>query len=460
LALAGLMAVLAVSACESPNKRPRTGAKRPAAARPVPGTQGPAAEAFRPPPASQKEDELQLLDPAHACLTRGQARRGQAVLLGRRNRPDVEQWMLALNRVIHQIKADCGDDHFLLLAITTIQMESNVRVDPAVANPNLEELYANRLKRFRTEHLLEAQLLNLSGLDEAVRRKLRADTRRHKVRTEADLDRYVETDFRPWLLKVLKSDYLLPEGLASSIVARALPDPVQTIGPMQVDFNKAFRNARKRGEPVESPRAMKRLLLDPGTALERGLLEGVDMLWNSYRFYRSVLPPEEAVLYTAADYNAGEFSSRNSAFQERLAALTGRKLSLDGDLLLYKNGMPDTARSQTEEAVAVLLQAQLSPSAVRRDLLYEKESGFLDTATAKQVCALYESRFKKDCRPARLPTGAGNPSAEVKAGITYSPANYAHASVKRFQANWSAYQEGPSDGDAQPGVSAVAERQL
>lgn len=454
----GLAVLLALSACESPGKRPRTGAKRPAD-RPMPGAQGPAAEVPRPPPASQKQDDLQVLDPAHACLTRGQARRGQAVLLGKRNRPDIEQWLFALNRVFHQIKVDCGDDHFLLLAITAIQMESNVRVDPAVANTNLEELYANRLKRFREEHVLEAQLLNLSGLDDTVRRKLRADTRKHKVRTEADLDRYVETDFRPWLLKTLRSDYLLPEGLASSIVARALPDPVQTIGPMQVDFHKAFRNARKRGEPVESPRAMKRLLLAPETALERGLLEGVYLLWNSYRFYRGILPPEEAVLYTAADYNAGEFSSRNSAFQERLAALTGRKLSLDGDLLLYKDGTPDTARSKTEEAAAVLLQAQLSPSAVRRDLLYEKEAAFVDTTTARQVCALYESRFKKNCRPARLPAGAGNPSAEVKAGITYSPANYAHAYVKRFQANWISYQEGPTDGDARQNVSTLAERQ-
>jgi hypothetical protein len=435
LLAAALTVALLASGCESPGKRPRSTGKRSTSSRTPEG----GAEAPRPPQASVKEDDNQIFDTAHACLTRGQVRRGQLVLLGKRTRSDLDQWMTALNRVFHDLQVDCTDDHFLLLAITTIQMESNVRVDPAVGNADLEELYANRLKRFRGEHALEAQLLNVSGLDDAVRKKLRADTRKRKVRTEADLDRYVETDFRPWLLKTLQTDYLLPEGLASSIVIKALPDPVHTIGPMQVDFNKAFRNAKKRGEPIASAHAMKRLLLDPETALERGLKEGVFLLWVNYRFYRTALPPEEAVFFTAADFNAGEFSSRNAAFQERVAALTGRKLSLDGDLLAYKNGVPDTARSQTEEAAAVLLQSELAPSAVRRDLMYEKESGFLDTATAKKVCALYERRTKLECLPARLPTGAGNPSAEVKSGIVYSPANYAYAYRKRFQANWTAY---------------------
>jgi hypothetical protein len=458
--LAGLLTVTwAGAGCESPGKRPRTATRRSTAEPRAPGAAPtPGAETPQPPPPSSKEDDHQVYDPARPCLTRGQVRKGQGVLLGKRSRPDLEQWMDALNRVFDELRVDCADDHFLLLTITTIQMESNVRVDPSVANPNLEQLYANRLKRFREEHVLSAQMLNWSGLDESVRAKLRKDTRQGKVRTEGDLDRYVESDLRPWLLATLKKDYRLPDGLASSIVGRVLPDPVHTIGPMQVDFNKAYRNARKRGEHIESARAMKRLLLDPDTALERGLKEGVYLLWINYRFYRALLPPEEAVLYTAADYNAGEFSSRNSAFQEQLAAVTGRKLALDGDLLQYQDGTPDPARSQTEEAAAALLQADLSPSAVRRDLLYEKDAGFSETATARKVCAQYHAQSKKECRVARLPTGAGNPSAEVKSGITYSPANYAYAYVKRFQANWLSFRNPSADGEHSLSVSAVTGR--
>ncbi len=454
LLCAALLAV-AAAGCESPGKRPRAGAKGPASAQRQGGA-APGPESPLPPPPSAKEDDRQVFDAARPCLTRGQVRRGQGVLLGRRSRPDLDQWMENLNRVMHDLHVDCSDDHFLLLTITTIQMESNVRVDPAVANPNLEQLYANRLKRFREEHILSAQVLNWSGLDDSVRAKLRKDTRKGSVRTEADLDHYVETDLRPWLLATLQKDYFVPDSLASSIVGRALPDPVHTIGPMQVDFSKAWRNARKRGEPIESARAMKRLLLEPETAMERGLKEGVYLLWINYRLYRGVLPPEEAVLYTAADYNAGEFSSRNAAFQEQVVALSGRKLDLDGDLLLYNDGVPAQQRSRTEEATAVLLQADLSPSAVRRDLLYEKEAGFGETATARKVCAMYEKRIKKECRTARLPTGAGNPSAEVKSGITYTPANYAHAYVKRFQANWLSYTEPSAAEPHALSVSAVS----
>ncbi|HEX7928588.1 MAG TPA: DUF1615 family protein, partial [bacterium] len=431
-----LAAAVGLGGCESPGKRPRTTTKRTAGA----GNDVAKSDRVTPPMASPKADDYKVFDENLPCLNRGQARRGQIVLLGKRNRTDLEQWMLAINKVFFDLKVDCSDDHFLLLAITTIQMESNVRVDPAVANTNLEELYANRLKRFRSEHVLEAQLLNVSGLDDVVRKKLRNDTRKHTVRTEADLDRYVETDFRPWLLKTLKTDYLLPEGMATSIVTKALPDPVHTIGPMQVDFNKAFKMAKKRGEPIASAYAMKRLLFEPDTAMERGLKEGVYLLWINYHFYRDVLPPEEAVFYTAADYNAGEFSSRNAAFQDRLSLLSGRKLTLDGDLLMYtKDGQAESTRSQTEEAAAMVLQSGLSPSAVRRDLMYEKEESFALTATNKKVCELYEAKTKNPCTPARLPSGAGNPSAEVKSGITYTPANYAYAYRKRFQSNWINY---------------------
>ena len=66
--------------------------------------------------------------------------------------------------------------------------------------------------------------------------------------------------------------------------------------------------------------------------------------------------------------------------------------------------------------------------------------------------------MKMECRVARLPTGAGNPSAEVKSGVTYSPANYAHAYVKRFQANWLSFQNPSADGEHSLSVSAVTGR--
>ncbi len=390
---------------------------------------------LEPPPASSKDDSQQILDPDRPCFTRGQARRARAVLFRNRSRETPAEWISALNDAFYELKADCASDEFLLLAVTTIQMESNVRVDPPVANANLEELYANRLKQFRKEHILEAAALGASGLDDQLRTKLRQDTRKGKVNTEADLDRYVGTDLRPWLLKTLQTDYHLPQGLADLVVTRAVPDPVHTIGPMQVDFDKAYRNALKRGENVPNVAAMKEWLLNPETALRRGLKEGVYLLQISYAHYRAQMEPDQAILFTAADYNGGEFSSRNAAFQERVAVLTGKKLVLDGDLLLYRNGTAEAVHSKTESGVLDILQSEMTADQVRRDLLTEKDPAFTDSRTNKAICTKFESRRRMPCVPARLPVGAVNPTAENKWGKTLTPADYAYGYVKRFRAN-------------------------
>jgi hypothetical protein len=444
-----LALLLALTDCHSPGKRTGPSAKGPEAARQQDASAAPPQDGW--PWIKDRLDEF--LDPARPCLTRAKAARGQLTLNGKRNRSGLEAWMAALNTVFHELEVACADDQFLLLAITTIQIESNVRTDPYASISNLEELYAKRLRRFRQDHQISAQLLNLSGLDRGVRAKLRQDTLRRMVRTEGDLERYVTRDLRPWLLDTLRSNYLVPSALASAIVERNLPDPIHTIGPMQVDFSKAYRNARRRGEKIESPAAMKRLLLEGETALYWGLKEGVYMLWSTYRHYRTGLAAEDAVLYTAVDYNTGEFSARNAAFQEQAATLAGRKLKVDGDLLLYTNGLPDGARSLTEETVARLLATDLPPSAIRRDLLYEKEAGFSGTDTARKVCARFEAQVHQPCPQARMPVDAANPSAEIRTGTLTTPAAYGKDYLRRFRTNLAVYHD-PALLEAPPVINA------
>lgn len=408
-------------------------------------------------PGQANEESLKIYDPDQPCLNRGQARRARAVLFRDRVRPDPDEWIHDLNEVMFELKTECASDDFLLLVLTAIQMESNVYVDPPVGNANLEQLYSNRLIGFQREHPLQAAALNLSGLDEQLRIKLRKDTRKGKVVTEADLDRYVLTDLRPWLLSTLQNDYHLPEGLASLVVGSAVPDPVRTLGPMQVNVEKAYRNAIKRGERVTSAQEMKGWLLDPQTALKRGLKEGVYLLDLTFRLYSAKAERDKAVLWSGADYNAGEFSSRNAAFQQRVSILARRKLVLDGDLLMYRDGVPDQARSDTESAVLDLLQSQMTADQIRRDLLLEKEPAFEETRTAQAVCALFRSRRKEPCAPATLPVGAANPTAEEKWGRSLTPANYAYGYVKRFNANRAFYDtaSGLDTGQA-PVVGALA----
>ncbi len=367
--------------------------------------------------------------------------RAQRVLFTGYPRPHQHRWLDALNRAFYELQADCNDPDFLVLVITTIQLESGVQINPQLVDPNLEAMFVLRLQRFKQEYALAGRLLNYSGLEKALRSKLRRDTRRGFVKTEGDLVRYIEENLRPWVQHYLEQNYYLPTEFATLVAEVGISNPVTTLGPMQVNVKKAYRNARRRGENVGSPMAMRKWLLAPDTALERGLKEGIHILQQTYRFYRKRLGVEQAVFFSSADFNAGEFSSRNASFQEMVASLTGKPLVLDGDLLLYHDGTPLARRSQTEEAVSILFPTD-SPQAIRKELLLEKQAAFSTTRTWKMVCTRFQAEQNRPCLLARLPSGADNVRALIKLGRSYTPANYARACLKRFRTNRRAYNKG------------------
>jgi hypothetical protein len=400
---------------------------------PLPGKEGASAVAADP--------GERPFDPGRPCFTASRMERAQAVLFPDGPDPRGERWASALNTVFHDLKVPCDDEDFFVLVLTTIQLESGVSEDPPLENPNLEELFSFQVQRLREDNPLAGKLLEVSELESELRAKLRADTRRGRVRREKALVRYVEQDLRVWLQGRLQERFFLPAAMAAYAAETGLPNPVHTIGPMQVSLQKAYDNARRRGERVESPEEMRRWLLDPEMALERGLKEGVYQLWRIYSFYRGSLSPEPAVRFTTADYNAGEFSSRNAAFQARVSELSGHALVLDGDLLVYSNGRAAERASNTEAAVITLLERYAAPN-IRRDLLLEKEARFSATPTARQVCAAWRRRTGKACALAALPVGAVNAVAEIKLGRVYNPENYANAYVRRWRENLERFQQG------------------
>jgi len=388
---------------------------------------------IEPPPASEKDPAAQVYDIDRPCLTRGMADRAREVLFVDYRHTDEPRWIGMLNRVLLELHADCTDEDFLLLVLTLIQLESGVNVDPVIERPNLERMFSLKLEAMAAGNALLSRLVGTTELEADIRAKLRADTRRRIVKTEGDLVRYFANDLRPWLAGYLAEKYGLPDVVARGVAEAGLPNPVHTIGPMQVNVDKAYRNALQRGEHVDSPEEMLARLLDPGTALHRGLKEGVFLLLQPYRFYRRYLDPPEAVLLAAADYNGGEFSSRNAAFQERVALLAGKPLTLDGDLLVYAAGAPADRLSNTETAVnAILPQTAVE---IRSDLMLEKEPAFWTSETAEAICREYKARTGKMCAVGRMPEGAGNASAALKHGRAYTPVEYARRAYARHQAN-------------------------
>jgi hypothetical protein len=363
------------------------------------------------------------------------------VLFRNRHRPDRRRWLRGLNRAFFELEADCTDPDLLVAVLTIIQQESDVVVDPPLENRDLEKLLAFKLQRLHARNPLAAKVLDASGIRDALRKKLRRDKRTVRLNTEGDLVRYVEDDLRVWFADLLHRGFSVPEPIAEVAAQIGITTPVNTIGPMQVNVEKAYRNARARGEEVGSLRGMRGLLLEPETALERGLKEGVHLVWKSYAFYRRQLGGEEAAYFAGTDFNSGEFSSRNAAFQERVAVLAERDLKLDGDLLLYRNGRAEELISNTEHAVKAVL-AGMPPPAVRGDLLLEKEPDFNETRTAQRICERFRAATGRRCEVARLPAGAGNETARVKLGRSYSPENYARAFLARFRANREWYEGG------------------
>ena len=379
-------------------------------------------------------------DPARPCLTSRQAQGLGGVLFRDLPRRDPLPWLEALNSALFELKIRCRDETFLLLIVTTIRTESGVRADPPLENRNLESLFEFKLNQLRNDSLLAGAMLDQADLDEALRIKLREDTRRRVVRTEGDLGRYVENNLRAWLGAYLEQSFYLPAPLAKYTVELVLNNPVNTLGPMQVNAEKAYRNALKRGEQVNSVAEMKRWLVDRDTALFRGLKEGISQLWRGYSFYRKRFDPESAVLYTAVDYNAGEFSSRNAAFQERVADLTRHALVIDGDLLVYQGGEATTGASNTEAAV-LTLNLGMTPDRIREDLRQEKEAGFITTQTYAKVCERYRKVMKHPCLLAILPKGAANEAGKLKSGRTFTPVHYARAAIKRWETNRALYRK-------------------
>lgn len=212
--------------------------------------------------------------------------------------------------------------------------------------------------------------------------------RLHAAKTERDVDlvfREVVESYRAKLPKALRA--------AESAVAMVGLDldslnPITTAGCMQVKVDFAEDHAHSEG-----------------------VTEGVrDALYTRegclhYGVVRLMAVEEPKPIYRFADYNAGPYSSRNAAFQEVIAALSGQTLALDGDLLRYeKNGSISDTPSQTLTAALSLGETlQLSAGRIRKDLSREKGPELEKTETYTKARELYLARKGAPPPDARIP---------------------------------------------------------
>jgi hypothetical protein len=155
-------------------------------------------------------------------------------------------------------------------------------------------------------------------------------------------------------------------------------DPVKTRGPMQV--NVAFVEHYAAGRSYPYP--IKSTLADEAFTRRGSVYFGVAHLLD----YSA--PYGERRIFRFADYNAGQYASRNAAFQQALSGVAGVALVADG-LLLPVDAADSDSPGRTEIAArAIARRLDLTDTDIHRALLLGRSREFENTSLYTQVFSL------------------------------------------------------------------------
>ena len=284
--------------------------------------------------------------------------------------------------------------------VAVIAQESSFRVDPVV--PNLGVIAKKEIdSRAAKAHV---PLMIVHGvLDLKSANGLSYSERIEAARTEKDLSDIFE-DF-----------------IAAVPMGRTLFDdknPIRTRGPMQV--NVAFAESFSAATPYPYP--VKRSIADEVFTRRGSVYFGIAHLLD----YRA---PYDDYLYRFADFNAGQYASRNAAFQNAVSLVAGAKLLADGALLPHEESAGEPGA--TELAVrSISKQLTLSDGAIHNALSEGRSKGFESTQLYQRVFALGDAKRGRMIPRAALPQiKLGGP--KIKRDL--STAWYAHRVDDRFK---------------------------
>lgn len=169
-------------------------------------------------------------------------------------------------------------------------------------------------------------------------------------------------------------------------------NPVRTRGPMQV--NVAFAEQFEAIKPYpyhDSRRDLRDELFTRRASIYFGVAHLLD--------YDA---PYDRYLYRFADYNAGQYSSRNAAFQRAASILAGRPLTADG-ALVANDPDADGAGSTEQQLLAIAPRLRLSAADIRGALKEGRTAGFERTALYRRVFMLADRKSGRRLPRAILP---------------------------------------------------------
>jgi hypothetical protein len=254
-----------------------------------------------------------------------------------------------------------------------IEQESSFRVDPAV--PGLGKIAWREIDR-RAEHAGIPRVVVHEVLQLQSPTGQSYSDRIDAARTEKQLSDIFE-------------DFTGSLPLGRTLFASW--NPIRTRGPMQV--NVAF--AEKFGTARPYPYTIKNSLADETFTRRGSLYFGIAHLL-------AYSAPYDRYLYRFADYNAGQYSSRNAAFQIALSSASGTPLVPDGALLPHETD-PDNPGSTELALRSIGGRLNMSDSAIHGVLEQGRSEAFQDSALYQRVFSLARASLGHAPPPAQIP---------------------------------------------------------
>lgn len=244
--------------------------------------------------------------------------------------------------------------------VAVTEQESGFRVDPVIAG--LPAIAWREIDR-RAEHAGVPHIVVHTAL------QLKSPTGRSYgdridgARTEKDLSDIYE-------------DFIGAMPLGWTLFAER--NPIRTRGPMQV--NVAFAEQYAAVKPYPYP--VKVSIADEVFTRRGSVYFGTAHLLAYPASY-------DAYLYRFADFNAGQYASRNAAFQSALSSATGNPVTPDGALLPHD---ADAKGAGSTELAARALGSRLNmgDSAIHAALVQGKTADFAATLLYQRVFAFAE----------------------------------------------------------------------
>ncbi len=284
--------------------------------------------------------------------------------------PDRDGWASDIQTAFNaqNIKPD-PENICAVLAVT--EQESGYRADPSV--PGLPRIARKEINRRAAAHHIPQLLVDAALKIRSPDGRSYSERLRHAY-TERQLSGIYEDLIASVPLgKLLFSDF----------------NPVKTGGPMQVNIE--FAEARAGDYPYPIAGSLR----DEVFTRRGGIYFGIMHLLG----YQT---PYTRKLYRFADYNAGQYASRNAAFQNAVGIASGIPLALDGDLLTP--GAPLNRPGETERALRALGNNHgMDSRAIRKALQRSASLDFEQTPLYARIYALADARAGKRLPRAMVP---------------------------------------------------------